>query len=381
MRVDPGIRERLIRRSSGTLGLCYQCGTCTAICPLAGDSSVNYIRKLVKYAQYGIIPSEEDLVRIVWSCTTCGICASSCPRGVDIPGVIRVFREILSEKKRDQRFSEVLWRLYESGNPWGYGSGEIRKFRISFRDLQISSGSKPDYVIYPCCFTTIDPLSQKILRSVIKIFRAAGFNIGVVDSMCCGDVAYQSGEIYFLEEYIGRLRELLEKIEAPLVVLSPHTLYMFRKIYPDLGFKMPVEVYHHTEVLSELLSKGKIRVREPENIHIVSYHDPCYLARYLRIHEEPRNIIENRPRIRFIEMEHTRENTLCCGAGGGMIFARESSVRIAVNRIREAEAVGAEVLATACQFCMRMFVDELKIRKSSISSVADVSELISSNMV
>jgi heterodisulfide reductase subunit C len=108
MRISYEIRDRLMKKSSNTLGLCFQCGSCTATCPLSVTSSA-YIRKIIKYAQYGVIPEDEKIIEILWRCTTCGMCVSSCPRGVDIPSIIRGFREILSERRiQDHRITETL---------------------------------------------------------------------------------------------------------------------------------------------------------------------------------------------------------------------------------------------------------------------------------
>jgi len=382
MRISYEIRDRLMRKSSNTLGLCFQCGSCTATCPLSVTSSA-YIRKIIKYAQYGVIPEDEKIIEILWRCTTCGMCVSSCPRGVDIPSIIRGFREILSERRiQDHRITETLWRLYEAGNPWGYGSGEIKKFRLSMKDLfEEKTSQKPDYIIYSCCSTVIDPVSQKMARSIATLLKRLGFNIKILDPMCCGDVIYEAGEIAFLEEYAQKIFDIINRLDSTLITVSPHTHYMLKRVYPELGVKTNVEIIHYTQILKELIDKNKIKLRSSDRETVVTYHDPCYLARYLNIVEEPRSVIENIPGVKFVEMEHSRENTLCCGAGGGRIFSEETGVRLARYRLKEADDTGANMMTTACQFCVRMFVDEMKIFSSKyINNITDLSELILSRL-
>jgi Fe-S oxidoreductase len=376
MRIDFSVRERLMRKSLNTLGLCFQCGTCTATCPLSGEASINYVRKLIKYAQYGVVPSDEKIIDFIWRCTTCGSCASSCPRGVDIPSIIRGYREILQEKRKtDPKITETLWRLYEARNPWGYSSSDLKKFRLNLKELT-QSIQKPDYLLFACCSSVIDPISQRIIKSVSTILRSLGYKVSVLDPMCCGHVIYDSGETAFLEEYLSTISDVLLKLEAPLVVHSPHTLYMMRKVYPEFGLKIPVEIYHHTQLIAELISSGKLKLKASGEIGLVTYHDPCYLSRYLRITEEPRHILENIPGAKYIEMEHNREYTLCCGAGGGRIFSEEKGVRMATYRLKEANDSNAKILSTACQFCLRMFIDEAKIFKTNIVEIVDVSDLV-----
>ena len=371
------VRERLMKRSSNTLGLCFQCGTCTATCPLSGEASINYVRRLIKYAQYGFVPSDEKIIDFIWRCTTCGSCASSCPRGVDIPSIIRGYREILQEKRiTDPKITETLWRLYEAKNPWGYSSSDIKKFRLSLKELTQST-QKPDYILFTCCSSVIDPVSQRVLRSLNKVLRSLGYKTIVLEPTCCGHVIYDSGESAFLEEYLSYVSDLLLKLEAPLIIHSPHSLYMFQRIYPEYGVKIPVEIYHHTQILYELISGGKLKLKSTGEIGLVTYHDPCYLSRYLRITEEPRHVIENIPGAKLIEMEHNREYTLCCGAGGGRIFSEEKGVRMASYRLREANESNAKILSTSCQFCLRMFIDEAKVMKTDLSEIIDVSELVS----
>ena len=376
MRIDFSIRDRLMNRSMNTLGLCFQCGTCTATCPLT-DASTSLVRRIIKYAQYGLVPSDEKILDFIWRCTTCGMCASSCPRGVDIPAIIRGYREILQEKRLiDPKITETLWRLYEAKNPWGYSSADLKKFRLSFKDLYSQPSERPDYVLYSCCSVVTDPISQRVARAIVKILRSLGYKVSVLDPMCCGHVIYDSGEVAFLEEYMSMISETLSRIEAPIIVYSPHSLYMFRKIYPELGLKPSVEIYHHTQILAELVSSGKLKTKSLEGSSVITYHDPCYLARYLRITEEPRQILENIPGARYVEMEHSRENTLCCGAGGGRIFSEES-IRLARNRLREASDIKAGTLVSSCQFCLRMFIDEAKVYKTSLTEIIDVSEILS----
>lgn len=367
--------ERLAKLTEGNSTLCYQCGTCSATCPYAflGEKDIS-VRRLIRYAQFGQPVDDTSL----WLCSMCAHCDFSCPRGVEITKVLRGLRVLAQEQKWvPNKVNETLWMLYENGNPWGYTKVDMKKALIKMKVKQKVKANPAEVAIHACCMAYIDPRIQKMTKNVLSILDKAevSYNYYTGEKACCGDFIYQVGEDAFLEEFINQKIAELENINAGvLLVISPHTQYMFKHVYPKFGVNLPAEVVHYTEYLAELIDNGKIKVNKLNEQ--VTYHDPCYLGRKGDgIFEEPRKIIELVSNDNFVEMEHNKNNALCCGAGGGLMFLDIDERPPSTLRIDEANETGAKLLATACPYCIRMFDDAAKISKKA-PEILDVSELL-----
>ena len=371
--VDFDTMNRLKALSEDNLTLCYQCGTCSATCPYAylANKEIS-VRKQIRLAQLGYPYTEESL----WLCSMCGHCEFACPRGVEITKILRSLRVIANERKEvPHKVNETLWQIFERGNPWGFTRVDLKKAVVKIKPKKVSNPAK--VAIHPCCMTFIDPRIQKTTKNVLTVLEKAGISYNFFSeekNACCGDFIYQVGEDAYLEEYLNQKIAQLENINAEvLLVISPHCMYMFKNVYPKYGFKPPVEIVHHTQYLSELLDDGKIQI-ESNGVR-VTYHDPCYLGRKGGIFEEPRKILEILSGDQFVEMEHNKNNSLCCGAGGGLMFLETEGEPPSTLRIKEANQVEAEILATACPYCIRMFDDAAKI-SAKAPQIMDVSDII-----
>ena len=369
LRLDFSRLKRVNQASGGSLSLCYQCGTCTASCLIAPSIKV---RRVIRYAQLGSQPPEPGEV---WKCLSCKYCDTRCPRGVEISRVMRSLKKELYESKQaPEKANEILWNVYESGNPLG----SPRADRLAWT-AGLKLDSNPDVVIYACCLAAYDKRLQNTLRSLVEVLKAAGLKVGVVGEgeTCCGDVVYHIGEDYFLEELAQANAEALDKTGAPVIVtVSPHTYNMLTKIYPSLGAKLSAQVIPHVKYLAELLDDGRLKPSKPVGGAAVTYHDPCYLGRGAGIYEAPRRLLEAVPGVKLVEMEHNRERALCCGGGGGSIWMENTDARqVTRRRISEAMDTGAPVLATACPYCVRMLEDEAKLEGDTLR-VMDVVEVI-----
>ncbi len=368
-RIDFSRVRKLAEVSGNNTYLCYQCGTCTASCLLAPSISV---RRAIKYAQIGYLPSNGGEV---WRCISCKYCDARCPRGVEIAKIMRGFkREFYEAKQSPNELTEALWRVYEEGNPLG----SPRRERSAWAS-GIKLDDKPDVVLYTCCLAAYDRRLQKVLRSLVDVLKRAGVRVGILgeSETCCGDVVYHTGEDYFLEELAQNNADIIEKSGAPVVLtVSPHTYNMLKNIYPKYGAKIGVPIMTHVQYLSEVLSGGRLKPKPPKRPRPITYHDPCYLGRWNNVYEEPRQLIEAIPGIRLVEMEHNRSYSLCCGGGGGSIWMENKDARrVTKRRLREAKDTGAVEMATACPYCIRMFEDELKIERLDVG-IVDVVELL-----
>lgn len=363
-----------VNQAVAPMTLCYQCGVCTAICPLSATGKSPSVRKLMRSAQAGLVASSAE----AWLCTTCKLCEFTCPRGVPIVDVLHALRTIgFSERKAPPRLDEVLWKIYENGNPWG----EPRKTRGKWTEgLGVKEALEGvDVLLYTGCASSYDGRLQGIAKAVSSILKAAGVDFGVLKTQerCCGDAVYQSGEDAYLEELVIENIDTFRKTNASVVVsISPHCFNIFKTLYPKYGATF--RAVHYTQLIAELLDSGKLKLAQPFETS-VAYHDPCYLSRYHGIQEEPRKLLESIKGVKLLEMANSRNNTLCCGGGGGRMFQEDAGDRLSNIRVREASETGAKVLATSCPYCIQNFEDSVKT-EGSIMQVSDVAELIAFSM-
>ncbi len=372
-RLDFKTREKIASYAGPTFSRCYQCGTCTAVCLLPRTIPV---RRVLRKAQLGIPEIDQQ----VWKCVSCKYCDTSCPRGVEIASVMRGLKAMLyEEKKAPAQLNEVLWRVYEEGNPLG----EPRTQRAAWLqgiELPANPG-EGGVLLYTCCLAAYDKRLQNTLRSLVEILKKAGVPVTVMRDAetCCGDVIYHIGEEYFLEELAQGNVEAMEKLKpTAIVTVSPHSYNMLKHVYPRLGAKPPAPVMHHVQLLAEFINDGRIKPGRLEAT--VTYHDPCYLGRWNNIYEEPRTVLESIEGLKLVEMEHTKSRSLCCGGGGGSIWSENMEARsITRRRLDEARSTEASAMATACPYCIRMFEDEAKVARVDLQ-FPDVVELLSRSL-
>jgi len=361
------------RMMGGAASQCYQCGTCTAVCPLNVP-----IRSILRAAQLGM--KEVAISRGLWECATCRQCEVACPRGVDIVGVIHSLREeSYRERKVPPKLEGALWRVYEEGTAWE--GKKVDRARWA-EGLKVKVGGPAKHLLYLDDAASFDPRAQRIAQSLVGIFNEIGVDFAILGEKekSSGDEVYQIGEGGFLEELAQSNIELFRAVGAEdIVTVSPHSDRIFRDVYPTYGSLPPV--LHYTEFLAELLDAGRLKpVRSPDGEGlVVTYHDPCYLGRYGGVYEEPRKLLENIPGVKLNEMDDNRTDALCCGGGGGGMYVEMEGVRPSHKRVSQAEETGAAVMATACPFCVLNFEDGVRTVGSSVK-IRDVAEIIAGSL-
>jgi Fe-S oxidoreductase len=354
------------------LSACYQCGTCTAVCPVGVP-----VRGIVRAAQLGIRGMSAGESRL-WNCATCKLCELSCPRRVSIVDVLHFLRiASAGAKGTPSKLETAMWGVYEDGNPWG-GSRPTRAKWAEGLHVRNALEEKVDYLLYVGCAASFDTRLQRISRSLVRLLDAAGVNFGVLGSSedCCGDVVYQAGEEGFLEELVQKNLGLFDRTGAQGVVsISPHCHTMFKDVYPRYG--TAPRAVHYTELLAELLDKGRLKAKGAgDGATSVTYHDPCYLGRYQGVYEQPRKILESIPGVKLLEMDATRSNALCCGGGGGQMWLDVVGDRPSHKRVQQAVGTGASALVTSCPYCVQNFEDAAKTSGLNELRVSDIAELL-----
>ncbi|MBI4393097.1 MAG: (Fe-S)-binding protein [Euryarchaeota archaeon] len=372
LEVDDALSERMMRAASHAPAACFQCGTCAATCPvLSGEGRRVSARMILRRAQLGVPGGEDDGL---WACTACRSCEVRCPRDVHIVEAVMGMRGVsLSDGKAPPEFHRLLWSTLEEGNPgnhprsrradWAKGSGLP------------APGGTHKLLLYAGCAAAYDERIQRTARAAARLLVSSGVDVGWLGAAekCCGDAVRSTGERGHLERLVAANVAAFNATGAERVVaLSPHCFDIMRNLYPRYGLR--AEVVHSTQLFSELVDAG--RLVSPRRVDAtVAYHDPCYLGRYNGVYEEPRKILESIPGLKVVEMRDSKDSALCCGGGGGGMWRREEGERLSDKRHAQAASTGAEILATACPYCIENFEDATK--RLGGPAVLDVVELLS----
>jgi Fe-S oxidoreductase len=219
---------------------------------------------------------------------------------------------------------------------------------------------------------------MKVARATAGILQLAGTDFGILGpkESCCGESIRKTGD----EELFKRLareniKAFVENGVKKILVSSPHCYHTFKNEYPE--FMVNFEVLHISQYLFELISQGKLEITG-EYRKKVAYHDPCYLGRHNGIYDEPREALKQVPGIELVEMAESREESLCCGGGGGRIWMETmKGERLSDLRVEQAVAAGADVLVTSCPYCITNFEDSrLNLEDSEAIEIKDITEII-----
>ena len=369
------ILDIILEEGGDDLKSCYQCGLCTGVCPwnrLIGFT----LRNLIHKSQLGVIDFEDE---DIWRCVGCRACVERCPRGVEIPFIMRAMRRVILEigagiVPHSLRLSEK--NISGVGNPLG----EPPEKRMDWATgLDVKVFTKGTEILYfPCCYQTYDPVSRKTAQATVKILKKTGADFGIPDNnvVCCGESIRKAGA----ESVFKRLAETNISIfkEAgvkKILVTSPHCYHTFKDEYPELGGKF--EVIHLSQYLAELIKERKLKFTKKIDKKI-TYHDSCCLGRYQGIYDEHRQILNSIPGVEYVEMRDNREYALCCGGCAGRLWMEtKKGERLAELRLEQMFEVGASTLAISCPYCMANFNDGiLSMGKADTIEVKDIAELV-----
>ena len=367
----------VIKESGGDLfKRCFQCGLCDAVCPWNRVRDFS-MRRIVRQATFGMtdIESEE-----MWLCTTCGKCPQQCPRDVRQIESGVALRRIATEygvfPQSVQPVRTISGSLVGEGNPLS----EERKKRADWAEgLGVATFAEGmEYLYFPGCYLCYDPRLKKVARATAGVLQAAGVEFGILGPQenCCGESIRKTGD----EELFKRLareniKTFVDQGVKKILVSSPHCLHTFRNEYPE--FRVDFEVVHVSELLLELIRAGRLELKG-EYGKRVTYHDPCYLGRHNGVYEAPRELLEAVPGLELRELPESRSESLCCGGGGGRIWMETAKEeRFCDLRVDQAMEVKAEVLATACPYCISNFEDsKLTLDVVEEIEVKDIAEIV-----
>jgi Fe-S oxidoreductase len=386
----PGVLFPEIASAEDKFRACIQCGVCSGSCPM-GEVMEYPPRKAVRM----LLDGQFDVVvnsNTPWLCVACHTCAVRCPSQLAISdGLFPALRAAVmaTGKALDQDLQKALQNTYLYGNPMG----ESPKKRAEWTKTAsvpvpvISQLKRPVDVLWVVeCYPTFQPRGQAISRLLARILNALGVDFAILghEERCLGDCEWLAGERGLFEMLIERNIEILNKYKfREILMTDPHGYRTLRNIYPSLGGHYTVKPY--VQFLAERMEQLKPLLKKKLN-YTVTYHDSCCLGRKTNHYEEPRALLEAIPGLKLVEMIQNRESSLCCGGGATTVYLdrfiqERVKDRLADQRVQQAAATGAQILAVACPFEPARFEDAVKLTGHEGQLVVrDIIELLAESM-
>jgi Fe-S oxidoreductase len=368
------------------LDACTKCGKCHAACPATATGYPLSPRDLVldlrevaegamgNRAALGIPPRFPEHAEILgtirpetlWSCMQCMACVEICPVGIEHVPIINHMRRALVERgDMDGQLQQTLETIYTSGNSFGEPKRKRGRWAKDLEfEVRDARKAPVDVLWFVGDYASFDPRNQKISQALARILRRAGVDFGLLydgERTAGNDVRRVGEEGLYADLAEANVAALSECSFARILSSDPHTFNTLKNEYPQFGGNW--EVVHHSQLLLELLESGRLKARKGLGYR-VTYHDPCTLGRYNGVYDAPREVLAALG-AELVEMPRNRDNSLCCGAGGGRIWMKELKAEGAPrpSELRIDEAVGLgniDYFVVACPKDVTMYEDAIK---------------------
>jgi Fe-S oxidoreductase len=382
---------------------CADCGRCADQCPSnfvgrplaprflttkARDYAFEHYpvfgRTNNSHALVGGIYSEDE----IWSCTTCGACEAECPLLIEyIDKIVDLRRGMVDDGKVPQSLQKPLKSLESRGNAYGkiekkrgdWAKGKDFQQTCNVRILDGKNGAETLYFVDG--ITSYDARMQSIAEATTRILDRLGTKFGILGAAekdAGNEVRRFGEEMLFISLRDHNTEAITETGVKRIVTADPHAFNTLKNDYRDLP---PVE--HISQLLAREVRDGKLKLGPADNGNVYAYHDPCYLGRHNQIYDDPRDVLDAIPGLKRVEMARCRDRSFCCGGGGLMLFYEpKEEQRMGAVRAKMAAEAGANVIVTACPYCMANIEDGIKVAglEGKLTAI-DLVELIDKHVV
>ncbi len=392
LRLGAEVATDLTRKQTLDLFSCTECGRCQDVCPAWATGKPLSPKLLIMGLRDHVIgasPTGEVALQplvpnavtdeVVWDCVTCGACVRECPVDIEhVDTIVDLRRHLVMAESRFPSEAGSLLRGVEGPgeNPWNQPASARMEWAAGLDVRVLAPGDPaPEVLFWVGCAGAFDERAREATRSTVRLLQAAGLDVAVLGTResCTGDPARRMGHEFLFQSLAERNVSTLNEAGVTTIVAScAHCFNTLANEYPDYGGTY--QVVHHSELLARLVREG--RLHPSRDSVAVTYHDACYLGRHNGNYDAPREVL-GATTGDVEEMPRNRERSFCCGAGGARFWMEEGGdARINETRYAEAAATGADVVATACPFCLVMLDDASNAAGSTGPEVADVATLL-----
>jgi Fe-S oxidoreductase len=375
---------------------CTECGRCTNVCPantvgkeLSPRDIILDLQRFQKAASrkpqaafdapiINQVPATST--EALWQCTTCAACVEACPVFIEqMPKIVDMRRFLVME---EADFPDTMQDAVTSMETRGHPFKGTQATRIDWTDglnvKTINEARDAEVILWVGCGGALIERNQKVTRSIAQLLQKANVNFAILgrEEKCTGDPARRIGNEFLFEMLAKENTEKLNKYGVKKIITScPHCFNTFRNEYPQYGGNY--EVFHHSEYLAKLVEQDKLHPLDKLDQKI-TFHDPCYLGRHNDVYDAPRQLVQISSKRGLTEVAQSRNNSFCCGGGGGMSFVDEpKDKRVNQERARQLLDTGADIVAVGCPFCTTMLEDGINARKGDRDvKVMDVAEIL-----
>jgi Fe-S oxidoreductase len=384
---------------------CTECGRCQKACPASITGKPLNPRAVIHDIKVNLLENGSALSRgekpqldligeqgegsvseeSIWGCTTCGACMEACPVFIEqMPKIIQLRRHLV---ENEAKFPEELLNLFENmegrSNPWGIAPSERTKWCAQMEVTPFDKHTT-EYLLYVGCAGSFDSRNKHVTVALTQLLDRAGISWGILgkDEKCCGDSVRRLGnELIFDKMARENVQIFRDKGIKKVITQCPHCFSTLKNDYRQYGLEL--EVIHHSELLRNLIQDGRLKLPHvAEGMGRIVFHDSCYLGRHNDVYEAPRELISMATGNNPLEMQRHRENSFCCGAGGGRMWMEEhSGDRINITRAKEALEEKPDTICVSCPYCMTMFEDGLKDLQATNTSVKDIAEVVAEGLL
>tara|TARA_B100001250_G_scaffold57959_1_gene44996 strand:- start:1814 stop:2986 length:1173 start_codon:yes stop_codon:yes gene_type:complete len=377
-----GSLDKLSKNQTLDIFSCVECGRCTEVCPAhRGGGKLDPKNHFILNLKDHLLSNQLDAVNKIdveagWECTTCQACSEVCPVGNEVEKSDEIRNlQVLVEGNVPQEYQKIFNNLQNTGNPDGAMSSDLTNELPAFDGTQ-------DFVLWLGCFAKykMDPKFTSSVYSLVKILDSANASYGILKKeQCTGEPANRLGDKLTYNMLMQANLEELKNVQK-IITMCPHCSVNLGIEYAKYA-KIDYEVYHHTQIIEQFINNGDIKVNK-NTAEKVTFHDPCNLSRMMGEVDAPRTAIKSCCSD-FSELEESGKNTLCCGAGGGLWWKKETGGKTHLPRAQQIVDSGAETVVTGCNFCFGMMnqgLGPLLPENKNPIKVKDVADIVAENL-